>query len=364
MSTAHHPIGPSKAGRVSLCPGSVHLEARVAESSLGESEEINRGTLIHEAIAFPETGLEKLDMEEKFLVQRCWDYMEDTFGVEWRKHTLFEQRIEMKDEFGEIATFGTVDIIYVDGSRIGIVDWKTHWQNLPEFSLRWQLRLYGAGVLQAFHTYDRVTLCAYLPRIHKEYSGELYRAQIKDVVNSYQGIWDMVNAEGIQLNPGEEQCNYCRAKETCPALNREATELATIPDPTSLVGDRLARALEMRPALRKLLDELGKHAQNTMKVDPCGIPGWQLTERRGRKYITNPFTAYELLCGEIPEAMDLCKFMVRGSFSVNKLRDYYAPIIGKARDVTEKEAREVFDSIIRPAVLQGKSSFAVERDNA
>lgn len=99
----HHPLGPSKLGQYDLCPPSYALTQEILDrGTLGEEAE-NRGTLIHEAVAAPlgakqEAALDKLTPNEAAAVRKCHEFMEELFGGEWRKMTLFEQRLEVRSE--------------------------------------------------------------------------------------------------------------------------------------------------------------------------------------------------------------------------------------------------------------------------
>ena len=193
----------------------------------------------------------------------------------------------------EILTFGTADIVVpqYDQSKVTIVDWKTHpGGELPEHSLKWQMRMYAVGALQMFPWAEGCDCFAYLPRQERQYQfSTVTRDRIPEIIKAFLKLKDRVRAakdfrETPSFNPGLEQCNYCIGKVECPAVHREVESYTDSGDVWELTDERLGRFLEMRPVLRKFLDSSTNEAKR--RISSGGMPGWEVkTNSRGNQSV-------------------------------------------------------------------------------
>ena len=147
----HHPFGPSSLYRRSLCPASYRIEKYLEDV---ESEAALKGTYLHALIeqainSIPvirepgdnvfvqyDFGLEAITSivnsriyrtnEERRVVLRTMKFIASKLPLFSKFSIRTEQRLEYKDEMGNVLYFGTSDMVVVDEYKnLYIFDWKT-----------------------------------------------------------------------------------------------------------------------------------------------------------------------------------------------------------------------------------------------
>jgi hypothetical protein len=240
-----------------------------------------------------------------------------------------ESEVPIDHLTGEEEARGTCDIAIVsaDGTTLTIADYK-HGQGVMVYASEkeggapnGQLAMYASGWLQANgFLYEEITtirLAIIQPRMewHDEHtiSIEELRA-FEDVIREAAGRVELnrqYSQQGgvIDLNPGEKQCKFCKAKGICPALREASTKaLAIVADPSRLdefedlsvpkkaaavvvnegvTNERLSEFLRAVPLIEQAIEAAGTEALRRLTAGQ-ELPGFYLgVGRAGRRAWAN-----------------------------------------------------------------------------
>lgn len=239
----HHPFGPSSLYRRSLCPASYRIEKYLEDV---ESEAALKGTYLHALIeqainSIPvirepgdnvfvqyDFGLEAITSivnsriyrtnEERRVVLRTMKFIASKLPLFSKFSIRTEQRLEYKDEMGNVLYFGTSDMVVVDEYKnLYIFDWKTGRRDEVALKGKRKIQLKGYA-LAAMQTYeiDDCKCFVYNPVQNKRHtctirSKEKLAKEITTIINTCK-------AKDAPTIPGEEQCRYClgKAHKVCP----------------------------------------------------------------------------------------------------------------------------------------------------
>lgn len=281
----HSEWSPSGFKQVMLCPGSKVLQAGAPRTT---SKYAAEGTAAHSLLtdclnmqkaASQFTGMDypaddhvfTVDEDMARHVQVCIDYVNDLVGqggillVDRRVH--FGSYLGVADE----VAFGTLDVAVILGTELISIDFKygmgvevsagedvgmPDGDSHKDIFLRKpnpQLALYGLGILaevKDIADIERVRLVISQPRITtkpSEYDLSVEELEAwgygaaRSAVYTAKNAVECAAAESqtfgeLFLRPGEEQCRFCKAKATCPALRAEVFQTvgATIEGPATI----------------------------------------------------------------------------------------------------------------------------------
>ncbi len=261
MSEAQHAIlSPSGADRWSVCYGSVVLEAAHPDNS---NEHSDWGTAAHavaamclteqkDAAAYLGRRIEvgpcrtvECDREMADTVQRYVDYVREASDS---AELLVEQRLDISHVVPEC--FGTSDAVIVRDTEgeLHVVDLKggrgvqvfaSYAADPSDAASRRrpnkQMALYALGALRAFEVladFKRVRMTIVQPRLNHidefDCSVEELLAEGEELSRAAQRAFMFVGSTTppalSDLEPGEKQCKFCKAKATCPALTQRVQD--------------------------------------------------------------------------------------------------------------------------------------------
>jgi len=266
---AHSKWSASGFKKIMLCPGSKVLEVnRPDRSSIYAAE----GTAAHELLEMvltkdvPAAGylgriitVEEADATYEIevdddmvgYIQGVADRVKAYLGDDG---VLFvEQRLCYADYIGvdRDAGWGTGDVVIAKGDTIIVIDLKYgrgQWVDVVENP---QLSLYGLGALDKFNglagDFANIKLVIDQPRISEKPSEwdttvealEAWgRSTARSAVNTVKSA-EMLHAKELNtwnetfLRPGEDQCRFCKAKATCPALRADVSQAVFGSEPAS-----------------------------------------------------------------------------------------------------------------------------------
>ena len=201
----------------------------------------------------PEIDME-VDQEMVSEVRKYIDYVMDL-----RKHHAgddlvfhVEERVDYSDSIGQDDSFGTSDVLLLAGEDAHVVDLK-YGQGVEVYAEHNpQGMLYALGLLERYGlSYDikRVTIHIVQPRKNHFDSwtcevDELlaFAQEAKDRASLARDMLDIgkprILAEFDRFEdsfaPTEEACRWCRAKATCPALEREVARTVSFGNDATL----------------------------------------------------------------------------------------------------------------------------------
>ena len=322
----HHEYSPSQSERFFLCEGSVNLLRRTANRV--PSPYALEGTIAHEVL---EAGLtnrcanatqaisesihfeSEFDDEFKSCINDALDYVWNLLDELNAKYGDAELYVERKvvppteNMPGEAAGYCDIAIYSAKARQLWVIDYK-HGVGIAKAVIgNTQVKQYAAGFLFEDNpavdpaNVDMVTLVIIQPRaFHPD-------GEIREYITTPAALFDylMELDEKIEacekisapLTPGIDQCRFCEARSTCPAV--EETALASInsafrsvrdvtqtmlPDPKSLDINRLAYAMNVASMVSLWLKAVESHVEELLRSG-VDVPGWKMVETKAsRKY--------------------------------------------------------------------------------
>lgn len=205
--------------------------------------------------------------------------------------------------------YGTADITIVGEREFHIYDLKTGFQRVLAQG-NFQLLLYAIGVLADMPPEQRmqmkeVTIGIIQPTMAEGYQITTSTFSILDLwiwVDWFRKRAKLTDEEHPVRIPGETQCKWCRAKPTCPALQKSMFgglfelneehetreqivvhgEAVTTREPQELGLETLSAILELIPLARDWLTAVESYALDLM-MEGTAVPGHKLVRKLSRK---------------------------------------------------------------------------------
>jgi hypothetical protein len=239
---SHAKLSPSSAHRWLKCTGSIARESAYPNTS---SKYADWGTAAHEVAsnclttgkdAFSFAGkkitvgknIVAVDDEMVTCVQVYIDNVRE-YAID--ADLMVEQRLEFSEYVGVPKSFGTSDAVIIKGDEIQVHDLKGGRGVKVDADHNEQLMLYALGALSQFGMvadFKTVRMVIHQPRLYHLSEWAISVDELLEFAEFAKGraskVIAIVDANTLDLNPGEKQCRFCRAKADCPALSEQIEE--------------------------------------------------------------------------------------------------------------------------------------------
>lgn len=162
-------------------------------------------------------------------VQKALDYIR---GVAEGATVYPEQQLDISFITGEEGATGTADAVAVKGSMLHVFDLK-YGRGVQVFAEgNEQLLFYGAAALRDFDVLgelETVVLHIVQPRLDHYESWTVPDFEDRIIAIGEAAAYILsAGPDGLEATPGEKQCQFCKAKATCPELR--SSVLDTVAD--------------------------------------------------------------------------------------------------------------------------------------
>jgi len=347
MANLHAEISPSGLKKYKLCPGAFKMEKDIPEV---KSDLADEGTKCHEAIE-----LNKYDhlMDEQLrAVNKCIKFAEK---IAPRKDWNCEKKTTILDGFNTI-TYGTVDLIIEFDDVVHAIDWKFGRLQVDIVKDNLQAKCYSLGLMQKYN--KPVTFSFAQPRINffDTYTFEL--SEEKELLKEIKDIISKCKSDTIILNPGIDQCRYCKAKSICPAvLNQfKNNSLTKIEHTTELTADQLSENMKIWQLIKNIGFNL-EHATKIKLIKGEAVSGFELESRRGGRKVNDIIEFHD----KVKSHINTEDFILSCNPSIPKLEKLYSQQFKKNTGGTLKAGKEEFERITENTIIRNADTLSIKQ---
>lgn len=296
MSDERHGLpSASSAHRYALCPGSFLLEqwGKEPDTTGADAAAGNRihGFLAGETVTLDETEQHVADfcrVQEIELVKAVFPFQD-------RLQIMREKRLWEYDADFNKSWSGKPDVVYHDGERALIIDYKTGRGEVQHATGNVQLRALAVLAYMTSGPYQEVTVAIIHPLAGDPTTCTYNALDLVRALSEMTTLMEDIRKPGQPRNPSADACKWCRAKSVCPEAQAEVSKLpALVPrDGLEIVmtPEQIAVFLEKVPLAEAVIESVKGKARRMIDAGQK-IPGWKLKPGAIRESITNPELAF------------------------------------------------------------------------
>lgn len=204
----HHIHGPSSLHQREICPYSGVVEPLAGSY---DTEHTIRGTKLHDAIEHMK--FDHLEQDEQDACAWCLDKLDQIYEKYGRpKQILNEQKLELKNQKGELVNFGSADKVLLYDEFLIVIDYKFG-RSYVNGCNNIQLKNYALAAMQTFG-YTKAKYCVLQPVGNNFSGGDIEFTW--DEVNAIESLINAsMNATEDDANPSLGNCEFCNGKNIC-----------------------------------------------------------------------------------------------------------------------------------------------------
>jgi hypothetical protein len=351
---SHARYSPSKLDDLSRCIRFKYKEQKVDEDE-DPTDAATEGTLMHKAA---ETGnLAGLSREQAFQVQKALDYVEGLKASDEFSGDSKEARVLLKD-----LTYGTADRVLISAKApryAHVIDYKF---GRLDGEHAFQVRTYGAGIMEE-HTYlERALLHVVAPRIgDPEPPIEAGRDLVTQVRGELERLYEKIDDPWEPATPDAELCSRCARASKCPAFNSNVVTVARnvgLPMPSTFSPGMLvtpvdrARAHTIARALKEWAEQVIDANNAFVAQGGAMLPGYKEIQRSTGWSIPvdNRLSAYDALQAV---GMDMKDLLAQSKLSIGKL----AAMLAERSGTDEGEVKGDILSALGDLAVEGRTRY-------
>lgn len=380
---AHALLSASGSSRWLTCTPSAQLESVYPNTSSVFADE---GTAAHELAelklryAFEQDGNEPalaakirgfkaqsqhFNEEMESCTDMYVDYIKEVHAEAVERDRLAEVFTEVRVDLTKYVPegFGTVDNAVIGGNVLDIIDLKYGKGVRVSAVDNSQLKLYALGALEAYsilYDIETVRLHIHQPRLDAVSVFELSAAELV----SWGHVYVMPKAAEAMAGTGELKtglhCGFCKAKNKCAALVKEAHAVAALDfaDPRILTDAQILEVYGMADRLTRWLSGLGDYLLSEA-LEGKSWDGYKLVEGRSNRVLTDKAAAKARLEATDLDASQYMKSELQGITALEKVlgkkgfEEVLGPLVdkpaGKPTLVSADDKRPAFDPVANAA---------------
>jgi hypothetical protein len=303
-----------------LCRG--RHQAQINLPELPRSNLSEAGTVIHAVWTGTEPpcepGAEEMEKAQALHEQEA-KVAQEFFGTVDGLVRLVERRLWHEfpamvgdPERGRLRTSGQFDVALVqpESRRALICDGKSGWLPVTPNPSNLQLRRLAALLWLQIEPAE-IGVCILKPFVKTEPPCVYTVSDLQRSLSEMEEDVRQSHAPNVPRSAGEEQCRYCRARESCPTrLAWLAAALPAVVPPLPMISAR-----DWTPAQRVLFLEREKDARDWLEARkeeikallsemPQAVPGYGLRPGRTIETITDPQEVWQRFCQGLGGTLD------------------------------------------------------------
>jgi len=339
---AHALLSASGSSRWLECTPSARLESEFEDKSSSFAEE---GTLAHElaelklSSLFGDKSLQAIRDEQMVQITNHVLYAHDMEGytddyVSYIQEVYAEAL--QRDPAAIVETevrvdltayvpegFGTVDNAIIAGTTLDVIDLKYGKGVRVSATNNSQLKLYALGAVNMYsflYDIETVRLHIHQPRLDAVSVFEISAQELIEWGESVVIPRAKEAHEGSGLQVTGSWCQFCKAKNRCVALAKEAEAVAMLdfPEPQLMTDEQVLEVYAKADRLVRWLSGLGDYLL-TEALSGKAWEGYKLVEGRSNRKLTDAEKAIEALDKDGFQAEDYMKQELQGITALEKL---------------------------------------------